>query len=149
MPDRPRLLLVEDNPGDVELLRLAFEEAGRHLEIESARDGREAMRLIDAASAAATPPYRLIILDLNVPIINGIELLARIKRDPRLAMVPTVILTSSSSPADRGTSERLQADAYLIKPISFGDYAAITNLLWGYLHGSRGGSSARSTAPLN
>jgi CheY-like chemotaxis protein len=129
----PRLLLVEDNPGDVELLRLAFDEAGHEVEIVTARDGREALKILEQAGKMPCPPFGIIVLDLNVPIINGIELLARIREDPRLAAVPTVVLTSSSSPVDRGTSVRLQASAYLIKPVSFGDYAAITKLLWSHL----------------
>ncbi len=138
----PRLLLVEDNPGDVELLRLAFEEAGREVEIITARDGREAIRLLDQAAEPGGPTYGIIVLDLNVPIVNGIELLARIKSDPRLRGLPTVVLTSSASPVDRGTSERLQANAYLIKPISFGDYAAITKLLWSHIDRPRQTSSS-------
>ena len=72
----PRMLLVEDNPGDVELLRQAFEEAHYKIDIIAASDGRRAMRLLDEAASASEQSYNIIILDLNVPYINGMELLA-------------------------------------------------------------------------
>jgi CheY-like chemotaxis protein len=137
MASLPRILLVEDNPGDVELLRQAFEEARHTIEIVAASDGRRAMRLLNEAAALPEQPYGIIILDLQVPFINGLELLKRIKGDERLKNVPTVVLTSSSNPADREQSQALQPSAYLIKPQSIGDYAAITRVLWSHLEHPR------------
>ena len=137
MSSLPRILLVEDNPGDVELLRQAFTDGHYHVEIVAAHDGRQALRLIDEAAAAAEPPYGIFVLDLNVPIINGADLLTRIKSDPRLRSIPTVVLTSSTSPTDRDQSERLQASAFLVKPQSVGDYAAIARMLWSHIERPR------------
>ena len=137
MSSLPRILLVEDNPGDVELLRQAFEEGHYRVEIIAAHDGRQALRLIEEAASSEEPLYGIFVLDLNVPIINGSELLTRIKSDPRLRSIPTVVLTSSTSPTDRDLSERLQASAFLIKPQSVGDYAAIARMLWSHIERPR------------
>jgi len=133
MSSLPRILLVEDNPGDVELLRQAFEDGQYRVEIIAAQDGRRALRLIEEAASSDTALYGIFVLDLNVPIINGAELLTRIKSDPRLRSIPTVVLTSSTSPSDRNLSERLQASAFLVKPQSAGDYAAIARMLWSHI----------------
>lgn len=104
-----RILLVEDNPGDV---RLAEEVLGDRpeIELEIARDGGEALDRVRSA-----PRPHLMLLDLNLPVRSGLEVLAEVKADPALASMPVVVLTSSDSPGDIEEAYRLQASSYVCK----------------------------------
>ncbi len=131
-----RVLLIEDNPGDVELLRLGFEESfepARHLRFDVRADGRAGMTALCDAAQCATSPYQLIVLDLNLPVHSGFELLAFIKRHERLRNVPTVVLTSSDRPAERSRARALDADGYFLKPATFSGYVALVGSLGQYL----------------
>ncbi len=118
------VLLVEDSPGDVRLTQEAFRDANMaaHLpnlavHLHVARDGVEAMAfLCREGESAAAPRPDLILLDLNLPRMDGREVLAQIKGSPQLRTIPTVILTTSVSAADVAESYRLQANCYLSKP---------------------------------
>ncbi len=118
------VLLVEDSPGDVRLTQEAFREANMasHLpnttvHLHVAYDGVEAMAFLRRAGERADSPRPdLILLDLNLPRMDGREVLAEIKGDPLLRTIPTVILTTSESAADIANSYRLQANCYLSKP---------------------------------
>jgi CheY-like chemotaxis protein len=112
-----RLLLIEDNPGDVGLIREALAPAGSELELAVARDGLEALALLERCEAAARPD--LILLDLNLPRMDGRELLARLKAHPELRRIPVVVLTSSSAPQDVRRAYDLHANCYLVKPTDF------------------------------
>ncbi len=112
------ILLVEDNPGDIVLTRKAFQAAGTHAQINIARDGEEAisyLRKEDSFSEAATPD--IILLDLNLPRLDGREVLGEIKKDPRLYKIPVVILTSSEAESDIEETYRLHANCYIVKPM--------------------------------
>jgi chemotaxis family two-component system response regulator Rcp1 len=113
-----QVLLVEDSPGDVRLTREAFRDADRSIQVHVATDGLEAMAFLrqDGPHANAPRPD-LILLDLNLPKMDGREVLARIKGDDRLKTIPTVILTTSESEADIIKSYQLQANCYLRKPV--------------------------------
>ncbi len=132
-----RILLIEDNPGDVELLRLGFEESfeerGRHLIFDVRMDGRSGMTALTDAAQRATPPYQLVVLDLNLPVYSGFDLLAFIKQHERLRNLPTVVLTSSNRPAERARARALDADGYFLKPSSFEGYVALVGSLGQYL----------------
>ena len=111
-----QVLLVEDSPGDVRLTQEAFRDSNVHLHV--AADGVEAMaflRRVGAHAGAARPD--LILLDLNLPRMDGREVLARIKRDENLKTIPIVILTTSEAEADIVKSYQLQANCYLVKPV--------------------------------
>ena len=128
-----RVLLIEDNPGDVELLRIGFDEGRRQVALDVAGDGRTGLaRLVDAARGV-TPPWQLIVVDLNLPFYGGFELLAFIKRHERLRNVPAVVLTSSDRPAERVRARELDADGYFLKPTSFDGYATLIGALGQYL----------------
>jgi CheY-like chemotaxis protein len=134
-PMRP-ILLVEDNPMDVELTLRAF--AKRHLvnPVEVARDGEEAMQRVDAWEQGALPPL-VVLLDLKLPKVDGLEVLRRIKEHPRLRSIPVVILTTSSEDSDMRTAYRLGANSYIVKPVSFDNFmevAAQIELYWGVLN---------------
>jgi chemotaxis family two-component system response regulator Rcp1 len=112
------VLLVEDNPGDVRLTQEAFRDANRSIHVHVACDGVEAMAFLRREGAYAhVPRPDLILLDLNLPKMDGREVLAHIKADDSLKMIPTVILTTSEAEADISKSYQLQANCYLSKPV--------------------------------
>ncbi len=111
------ILLVEDSPGDVRLTQEAFRDANRTIQLHVAADGVEAMAFLRHEGAhVGAPRPDLILLDLNLPRMDGREVLARIKGDESLKTIPTVILTTSDAEADILKSYQLQANAYLTKP---------------------------------
>jgi two-component system, chemotaxis family, response regulator Rcp1 len=111
------VLLVEDNPGDVRLAREAFRDANKQIRLHLASDGLEAMAYLQQQGVhIGAPRPDLILLDLNVPKMDGREVLARIKADDKLKMIPTIVLSSSETDADVLISYQLQANCYLKKP---------------------------------
>lgn len=120
------ILLVEDNPGDVEMMRLAFEEAKLANPLHVASDGLQAL-----AYLRREPPFenagrpQLILLDLNLPGIDGRDVLQEIKSDPRLRRIPVVVLTTSREEADVCRSYDLHASSYIPKPLSVPDLITI------------------------
>jgi CheY-like chemotaxis protein len=131
---KPTLFLADDNPGDAVLLELAFADAAREVEIIHARDGRRAWEMLRQAAATTPFPYNLIVLDLNLPVLTGLELLDRMRGEPALAGVPTVFFTSSTNPADRHRAMLKNPDAYLIKPADYRGLGAVVEALSGYLY---------------
>ena len=112
------VLLVEDSPGDVRLTREAFRDADSSVQLHVANDGVEAMAFLnrDGPNDRAPRPD-LILLDLNLPRMDGREVLALIKGDDDLKTIPTIILTTSDAEVDIAKSYRLQANCYLSKPV--------------------------------
>jgi chemotaxis family two-component system response regulator Rcp1 len=111
------VLLVEDSPGDVRLTQEAFRDANRSIHLHVASDGVEAMAFLRREGAHADAPRPdLILLDLNLPKMDGREVLANIKTDDSLKMIPTVILTTSEAEVDIVKSYQLRANCYLSKP---------------------------------
>jgi CheY-like chemotaxis protein len=118
-----QVLLVEDSPGDVRLTQEAFREANDSIHIHVATDGIEAMAFLRREGKYANAPRPdLILLDLNLPRMDGREVLAHIKEDESLKTIPTVILTTSEAEADIQTSYQLRANCYLSKPVELGDF---------------------------
>lgn len=112
------VLLVEDNPGDVRLTQEAFRHANPSIDLRVAVDGVEAMAFLRRQGVHADAPRPdIILLDLNLPKMDGREVLAHIKEDDNLKAIPTVILTTSDAEADILTSYKLQANCYLSKPM--------------------------------
>jgi len=113
------VLLVEDNPGDVRLTVEAFRDANRSIRLHVACDGVEAIAFLRREGAHADAPRPdFILLDLNLPRMDGREVLAHIKKDDSLRTIPTVILTTSEADADILKSYELNANAYLKKPVT-------------------------------
>jgi two-component system response regulator len=112
------VLLVEDNPGDVRLTQETFLDANRSIHVHVASDGVEAMAFLRREGAYVhVPRPDVILLDLNLPKMDGREVLAHIKADHSLKMIPTVILTTSEAEADISKCYQLQANCYLSKPV--------------------------------
>jgi CheY-like chemotaxis protein len=116
-------LLVEDNPQDLELALLALREASPLARIHVARDGAEAVEFIFGVGAYAarsiTDMPKVILLDLKLPKIDGLEVLKRIKADVRTRTIPVVMLTSSREQRDVIESYHLGVNSYIVKPVNF------------------------------
>ncbi len=127
MPIEPKdILLVEDDPCDAEL---ALEALGAHdlaRRVELARDGEEALDFLHRRGRFAGRPGgapAVVVLDLKIPKLNGLEVLAAIRADDRLRPLPVVILTSSREKRDVAEAYRLGATAYVVKPLDFGAFS--------------------------
>jgi chemotaxis family two-component system response regulator Rcp1 len=119
----PRILLVEDNPGDVRLMVESLKETKVTNNLSVARDGEEALAFLRRKGAHADAPKpNLILLDLNLPKKAGHEVLAEIKQDPRLKLIPVVIVTSSDAERDIVGSYDLRANAYVSKPVGLDQF---------------------------
>jgi chemotaxis family two-component system response regulator Rcp1 len=117
------VLLIEDSPGDVRLTQEAFRAANKSVHLHVASDGVEAMAFLKReGSYACAPRPDLTLLDLNMPKMDGREVLARIKNDDSLKTIPTVILTTSVAEDDIVSSYRLHANCYFSKPVQFEDF---------------------------
>jgi len=120
------VLLVEDNPGDVRLTQEAFRDANRAVHLHLAADGVEAMAFLRRVGVHVNAPRPdLILLDLNLPRMDGREVLAHIKEDDSLKSIPTVILTTSEAEADIVKCYQLQANCYLNKPVELGEFESL------------------------
>ena len=120
------VLLVEDSPGDVRLTQEAFRDANKAIHLHVAADGVEAMAFLRQQGLHAHAPRpELILLDLNLPKMDGREVLALIKEDANLKTIPTVILTTSEAEADIVKSYQLQANCYLSKPVQLDAFEAL------------------------
>ncbi len=122
------ILLVEDSQDDLDMTLSAFRKAKLTNRIHIARDGAEALEFIFCQGAHAgrrfENPPKVILLDLKLPKIDGMEVLKRIKGDPRTKMIPVVILTSSKEQRDVIESYHLGVNSYIVKPVNFEGFAA-------------------------
>ena len=117
------LLLVEDNPQDLELALRAFKKAGLANRVNVAQDGAEALDYIfcEGTHASRQPADRpsVILLDLKLPKVDGLEVLRRIRADERTRLIPVVVLTSSKEQRDIIESYHLGVNSYIVKPVNF------------------------------
>jgi len=121
-----KVLLVEDNPGDVRLTQEAFREANMSISLYVATDGVEAMAFLRRqGNHQGAPRPDFILLDLNLPKMDGREVLANIKADESLKTIPTIVLTTSEAEADIVKSYQLQANCYLSKPVQLDAFQSI------------------------
>jgi chemotaxis family two-component system response regulator Rcp1 len=128
------VLLVEDSAGDVRLTQEAFRESSKPVRLHLAADGIEAMAFLRHEGIYANAPRPdLILLDLNLPRMDGREVLALIKKDQSLKIIPTIILTTSDDEADVVISYQLQANCYLRKPAHWDAFDSLVrsiNAFW-------------------
>lgn len=117
------ILLVEDNPNDVELTLRALKRHNLANKVMVARDGAEALDFIfaeDARADRSTEKYpKLVLLDLKLPKVDGLEVLRKMKSDERIRVIPVVVLTSSKEEQDVVESYRLGVNSYIVKPVDF------------------------------
>jgi len=120
------VLLVEDDPGDVLMTREAFEHHRIRNNLHVVSDGEQAMLFLRKSGAYAdVPTPGLILLDLNLPRRNGLEVLAELKADNNLLSIPVVILTTSQAQEDILRSYSLHANAYISKPVDFDKFTSV------------------------
>ncbi|MCW2118387.1 response regulator [Flavobacterium sp. 7A] len=112
------ILLVEDNPIDIDLTLRAFAVKNISNKIQVARDGEEALEYFERWENGETTPI-VILLDLNMPKVNGLEVLEQLKSHPKFKTIPVVILTTSAESSDLKTAYELGVNSYIVKPVSF------------------------------
>ena len=140
MKELKRILLAEDNAKDVELTLAALEEHNLSNEVVVVRDGAEALDYLRSEGAYAMRVQGLpavVLLDLKMPRVDGLEVLRRMKSDEQLRTVPVVMLTSSREERDLVDSYQLGVNAYVVKPVAFGEFiSAIKSLglFWAVLN---------------
>jgi DNA-binding response OmpR family regulator len=125
MSNLGRILLVEDDPKDVELTMTALDEYNLANEVVVARDGEEALDYLHCRGSFKTRSNEspaVLLLDLKLPKVDGLEVLKQIKSDARLRLIPVVVLTSSREEKDMITSYNLGVNAYVVKPVDFHEF---------------------------
>ncbi|MCR4295711.1 MAG: response regulator [Elusimicrobia bacterium] len=128
------LIIAEDDEDDYFLTKSAFEKAGLREELVWVRNGEELLERLRRVSSPSGAPAgaRLVILDLNMPRMDGREALARIKADPELRRIPIIVMTTSNAEEDISRSYDLGACSYIHKPVTFTDFVAAAGLLRRY-----------------
>jgi two-component system, chemotaxis family, response regulator Rcp1 len=127
------ILLVEDNPDDVLLTKIAFEESTVINHLHAVEDGEEAIKFLQKETPYIDVPRpQLILLDLNLPRMSGHEVLEKIKQDNRLKDIPVVILTTSNYEEDIIKSYRLHANCYIKKPVDLDDFHKVVKVIEHY-----------------
>jgi two-component system response regulator len=130
------ILLVEDNPNDVELTLHAFRKNNLGNHIQVVRDGAEALDFIFSTGAYAKNVHderpKVILLDLKLPKVDGIEVLRRIKKDPNMQKIPIVVLTSSREDQDVEECYRLGVNSYIVKPVEFEKFVQAVSIMGMY-----------------
>ena len=130
------VLLVEDNPNDVRLALHAFEESNIANHIQVVRDGAEALEYLFCTGRYSQRTIhshpKVILLDLKLPLVDGIEVLRRVKSDERTRMIPVVAMTSSAEEKDIVESYHLGVNSYIVKPVDFDQFTEVVRQLGFY-----------------
>ena len=153
MSDQPalgRILLVEDSPNDMALTTEALQESGLANELVWAQDGQEALDYMYRKGAFSERPEgnpAVILLDLKMPRVDGLQVLAKLKSDEQLRAVPIVMLTSSAEESDVVRSYGLGVNAYVVKPVAFNQFVSALRdlgLFWAVVNQPPPGTVRRS-----
>jgi CheY-like chemotaxis protein len=133
LPGATTILLVEDDSNDSLFMKMALEDAGVHHQVLTIPDGREALDYLEGkgenSSRAAHPLPSLILLDLKLPHVMGLDVLKAIRKKPELAKMIVIVLSASGNPQDIAAAYQLGANAYLVKPSSFEKLQAMVRAL--------------------
>jgi chemotaxis family two-component system response regulator Rcp1 len=128
-----QILLIEDNPGDVRLTKEALLGAKVANQLHVVSDGEEAIDFLNQRGDHTDAPRPdIVLLDLNLPRVDGYEVLAQIKSDPGLANIPIIVLTSSSAEADIQSAYELHANCFISKPVDFTEFIGAVRSLEGF-----------------
>lgn len=131
-----RMLLVEDSPSDVRLIREALKQTPLQVQITLARDGVEAMDYLRQSEVGLVSRPDIILLDLNLPRKNGREVLAEVKAAPHLKQIPVLIMTSSKADDDIKQAYDLNANCYITKPNNLQDYIDVVRSIEDFWFGT-------------
>lgn len=128
--NKPRILLVEDNPGDIRLTQEALKESQMEIHLDVVSDGEQAIEFLTKRGkyAEANRPH-IILLDLNLPKKNGLEVLKEVKANESLKKIPIIVLTTSDADHDITKAYSLHANCYILKPVDFDDFARVIKLV--------------------
>ena len=127
--EKVEIVLIEDNPADVELTLNALKKRNLANKVKVLTDGEEALDYLFnvCASAGGAGCPMLILLDLKLPKVSGLEVLEKIRSDERTKMIPVVVLTSSAEERDRIESYKLGVNSYIVKPVEFDSFAEVVS----------------------
>ncbi len=124
-----KMLLIEDSPSDVRLIREALKETGIPVQVTVAMDGVDAMEHLHRVDLGLAPRPDLVLLDLNLPRKNGREVLAEIKGSPTLKQIPVLVMTSSQADEDIHQAYTLNANCYITKPADLNEYLDVVRAI--------------------
>ena len=127
-----RIFLVEDSVADAKLVQLALEESGSTSEVLRAEDGADAVVKLDAIAAGDIVRPDLVVLDINLPRVNGIDVLRRIKADPDLRTLPVVVFSTSRSDVDVAAAYACGASSYVVKPVDLHRFMDVVRSIESY-----------------
>ena len=127
-----RILLVEDNPNDIEITRRALARSEVKNELTIARDGQEALDILFARAEGDGPLPGVILLDLNLPKVDGREVLSQIKSHPQLRRIPVIVLTTSTREEDIVRTYDLGVNTFISKPVRFEDFIKVVSAIQEY-----------------
>jgi two-component system response regulator len=126
MKTKPEILMVDDNPADIDLTSEVLAQSKGHFHVNAVNDGAEAISFLRRQGKYAKAPVPdLVVLDLNLPRKDGCEVLSNIRADPALAKIPVVIFTTSQANSDIARSYKLGANCYIQKPVDFDQFREI------------------------
>jgi chemotaxis family two-component system response regulator Rcp1 len=130
---KPRVLLVEDNPGDIRLTQEALKESSMDIVLDVVSDGEQALDFLMRRNKYpdAVRPH-IILLDLNLPKKNGIEVLKEVKSHDSLKKIPVIVLTTSDADHDISKAYSFNANCYILKPVDFDDFSKVIRLIETY-----------------
>lgn len=127
---KPRVLLVEDNPGDIRLTQEALKESSMEIMLDVVSDGEQALDfLMRRGKFTESIRPHVILLDLNLPKKNGIEVLKEVKAHESLKKIPIIVLTTSDADHDISKAYSFNANCYILKPVDFDDFAKVIKLI--------------------
>ena len=127
-----RILLVEDSIADAKLFAIALDEAGSTSEVMRAEDGDDALRKLSAVLAGDIPRPDVVVLDINLPRVNGIDVLRRIKGDPELRTLPVVVFSTSRAEVDVAAAYACGASSYVVKPVDLHRFMDVVRSIESY-----------------
>ena len=127
-----RILLVEDSVADAKLFAIALDEAGSTSDVMRAEDGDDALRKLTAIVQGDIPRPDVVVLDINLPRVNGIDVLRRIKGDPELRTMPVVVFSTSRADVDIAAAYACGASSYVVKPVDLHRFMDVVRSIESY-----------------
>lgn len=135
-PERCRLMVVEDNPADVELIRVAVESVGFPLDLEVVDDGQKALTILNRSGGSEKDPsIDLLMLDLNLPRMNGKEVLRRVRQNQAVPRMPIFVLSASDDREEIAQCYEIGATAYMTKPVDLNEFDRLVRDLFAFWWG--------------